>query len=203
VDNYREGIYVTIYALTNLAMLAGSTRGTLAHVSSLRHDVARGTVLTRFSDAGVQRFLAIPAGELRRAYAPVIRRFVLLHRVVVVLVIVLVLDFVVVVALFTETAFPRVLLRSPLIDRRAMRTTTPDYVHPALAASVLAALASLLQSPALAAVAQVLLEDRLARRAVLARQIGARIVAAFLHAVALEDVLVVTHVEVHVDSVDL
>jgi len=79
------------------------------------------------------------------------------------------LDFVIVVALVTETAFPRILFGSPLIDRRAMRTTASDYVHPALAAPVLAAFASLLQSPAFATVAQVLLEDRLARRAILAR----------------------------------
>jgi len=150
-------------------MFAGPTRGTLAHVSSLWHDVTRGTVLTRFSNAGIQRFLTIPTGELRRAYTPIIRRLVFLHGVVVVFVIIFVLDFVIVVALVTETAFPRIFFGSPLIDRRTMRTTASDYVHPALAAPALATLASFLQSPALATVAQVLFEDRLACCAILAR----------------------------------
>lgn len=185
-------------------MLASSAGRTLAHVTTLRHDVARSTVLTRFSDARVQRFLAVPAGELWRTYAPVIRRLVLLHRVVVVLVVVLVLDLVIVIALVAEAAFPHVSSRTPpLIDRRAVRASTSDYVHSALAASVPAVFTSLLQSPALATVAQVLLEDWLARRAVLTGQTRAGIVAAFLHAVTLEDVLVVTHVEIHVDPVDL
>lgn len=184
-------------------MYAGSTRRTLAHVSSLRQNVASGTVLAGLADAGVQRLLAISAGELRRANASVVRRLVLLHRIIAVVVIVLVLELVIVVALAGDAALPRVLLGPRLLDRRAVGTTASDYVHPALSASIVPVLASFLQPPAFPTVAQILLEDRLARRAVLTGQIGAGIVTALLHAVALEDVLVATHVKIHVDPIDL
>lgn len=186
-------------------MLAGSAGRTLAHVSSLRQNVAGGSVLAGLADARIERLLAVSAGELRRTYASVVRRLVLLHRVIVVIVIVLVLKLVIVVALFGGAAFFRVLLRLLLIDRRAMIALASHDVH-TLAATVTATvsvLAPLLQSSALTAVAQVLLEDRLTRRAVLAGQIGARVVAAFLHAVTLENVLVVTDVEIDADPVYL
>lgn len=185
-------------------MLAGPTGRAFAHVSTLRQNVAGGAVLTGLADTRIQGLLAVPAGVLRRAYAPVIRRLVLLHRVIAVLVAVLVLELVIVIALVGGAAFPRAPLGSPLVDRGAVRTSASDYVHSdALAAASVPAPTPLLHPPALPAVAQVLLEDRLARRAVLTRQIGARVVAAFLHAVALEDILVATHVQVHVDPVDL
>lgn len=184
-------------------MYAGSARRTLAHVSSLRQDVAGGTVLAGLADARVQRLLAVSAGELRRTNASVVRRIVLLHRVIAVVVIVLVLRLVIVIALAGDAALPRVLLGSRLLDRRAMRTTASDYVHPALPAPIVPASASFLEPPAFPTIAQILLEDRLARRAVLTGQIGAGIVTALLHAVTLEDVLVATHVEIHVDPINL
>lgn len=185
-------------------MLAGSTRRTLAHVSSLRQDIAGGTILAGFADAGVQRLLAIPAGELRRTNASVVRQSVLLYRVIAVIVIILILELVIVIALAGYATFPRVFLGSRLLYRCAVRTSTSNNVHSAsLAASVVPALAFLLQLPAFPAVAQILLEDRLARRAVLTRQIGACVITTLLHAVALEDVFVATHVEIHVEPVDL
>lgn len=135
--------------LTDLAMFAGSTGRALAHVSSLRQDVTSGTVLARLADARVQRFLAVSAGELWRAYAPVVRRLVLLHRIITVIVIFLVLQ------LGIEIALPGILLGPPLVDRRAVGTLASDYVHPdtfAVAASAVLALAPLLQSPAIPAV---------------------------------------------------
>lgn len=195
-----------LFVLTDLTVLAGSARRAFAHVSSLRQDVAGGAVLAGLADARVQRLLAVATGELRRAYASVIRRLVLLHRIIAVLVIVLIFELVVVVALVGGAVFPRAPLGSfPRVHRGAMAAPAPDDVHPgfvAVATSVPAS-TSLLQPPALPAVAEILLEDRLARRAVLAGQIGTRVVAALLHAVALEHVLVTTHVEVHVDPVDL
>lgn len=187
-------------------MLAGPARRALAHVSSLRQDVAGGPVLTGFADARIQRLLAVATGELRWAYAPVIRRLVLLHGVIAVLVVVLVLELVVVVALAAGAVFPRAPLGPfPWIHRGAMTTPAPDDVHAAFVAvtTSVPASASLLQPPAFPAVAEILLENWLARRAVLAGQVGTGVVAAFLHAVALEHVLVAAHVEVHVDPVDL
>lgn len=135
--------------LTDLAVFAGSTGRALAHVSSLRQDVASGTVLTRLADARVQRLLAVSAGELWRAYAPVVRRLVLLHRIVTVIVIFLVLQ------LGIEIAFSRILLGPPLVDRRAVGTLASDYVHPdtfTVAAPVVPTFTPLLQSPAIPAI---------------------------------------------------
>lgn len=157
--------------LTDFAVYAGSTRRTLADVSSLRQDVAGGTVLTGFSDTRVQRFFAVPAGELRRAYASVIRRFVLLHRVIFMIVIILILELIIIVALVVGAAFLRAFLHFPLVDRRAVGTPASDNVHStfAIAASVVSVFTPLLQSSAVPAVAEILLENRLTRRAVLTR----------------------------------
>lgn len=193
--------------LTDFTVLAGPTRWTLAYVSSLRQDVASGAVLTRLTDARVQRLPAVTACELRRAYASVVRRLVLLHRIIAMLVIILVLQLVIVVALVGGATFPRTPLGSFLrIDRGAVAAPAPDDVHPAfvaVATSAISASTSLLHPSALPTVAQVLLEDRLARRTVLAGQVGTRVVAAFLYAVTLEHVLVAAHVEVHVNPVNL
>lgn len=114
-------------------MLASSTRRAFAHVSSLRQDIASGTVLAGLTDARIQRFLAVSTSELRRTYAPIIWWLVLLHRVIAVVIIFLVLELGIVIALL------RVLLGPSLVDRRAVGTSASDYVHPAafaVAASV-------------------------------------------------------------------
>lgn len=102
--------------LTDLTVFAGSTRRTLAHVSSLRQDVAGGTMLARFADAGIQRLFTISTGELRRANASVVWRLVLLHSVIAMVVIVLVLELVIVIALAGDAAFFRVLLGPRFLD---------------------------------------------------------------------------------------
>lgn len=180
-------------------MFSSSTRRALADVTTLRKDVASGAMLARFAYAGVQGFFAVPSSELRGADAPVIGWVVLLHSVIPVFVIVLVVDVVVVIALGRRATLPRVLLRPSLIDRGAMGPFAPNNIHAAL----VPILPAFLDPPALAAVAEILFEDRLARGAVLAGQIGARILPALFHAVALQDVLVVAHVKVHEIPIDL
>lgn len=181
-------------------MFAGPPRGALADVTTLGENIASGPVLTRLPYARIQRLLAISTRELRRADASVIGRLVFLNRVISMLVTVLVIDLVIVIALGRGATFPRVLLRPAFtIDQGAMSPLAPHDVHPALAPP----LAPFLDPPALVPVAQVLLEDRLAGGTVLAREIGARVLPALLHAIRLQDLFVAAHVEIHVDSIDL
>lgn len=181
-------------------MFAGPPGRALANVATLGENVASGPVLARLSYARVQRLLAISTRELRGADASVIGRLVLLDRIISVLVTVLVIDVVVVIALGRGATFPRVLLRSTFaIDQGAMSPLAPHDVHPVLALP----LPPFLDPPALVAVAQILLENRLASGAVLARKIGARVLPALLHAIRLQDLFVAAHVEIHVDSIDL
>lgn len=127
--------------LTDLTVLASSTRRALAHVSSLRQDITSGTVLAGLTDARIQRFLAVSTSELRWTYTPIVRRLVLLHRVIAMVIIFLVLELGIVIA------FPRVLLCPSLVDRRAVGTPAPNYVHSAafaVATSVVPAFTPLL-----------------------------------------------------------
>ena len=171
-------------------MFSSPARWTLAHVTTLRQDVAGGSVLTRFAYTRIQGLLAVSTGELRWTDASVIRRFELLHRVVTMLETGLVIDVV---------TFLRVLLRPALIDRGAMGPLASHDVHPVL----VLALSPFLYSSALAAVAPILLEDRLTRCAVLTRQIGARVLPTLFHSVRLQDLLVAAHVEIDEVPIDL
>lgn len=181
-----EGVNVLFRLLTNFAMNAGPTGRTLANVSTLGQYVASGTVLAGLVDARIQGFLAITAGELRRANALVIRRLVLFYRVISTLETPLVIEIVVVIALRTDATLFRILLRSWLIDRGAMRALTPDDVYAVLPSVLVdSILTPLLQSSTLAAIAKILLVDRLAGRSVLAGKIGARVFSAFLNAISL------------------
>lgn len=171
-------------------MFSSSAWWTFAHVTTLRQDVAGGSVLTRFAYTRIQRLLAVSTGELRRTDASVIRRFELLHLVISMLEAGLVIDVV---------TFLRVLLRSALIDRGAMSPLASHDVHPVL----VLAFPSFLDSSALAAVAPILFEDRLTRCTVLTRQIRARVLPALLHSVSLQDLLVAAHVEIDKVPIDL
>lgn len=156
-------------------------------------------MLTRFANARVQGLLTIPASELWRTDAPVIRWIVFLHSIISMFKIVLVIDVIIVVAFRGSATFFRVLLRSSLVDRGAVRSFASYDIH----AILVSAFSSFLDSPAFATVAEIFFEDRLAGGSVLAGQIGARVFTAFFHAIGFEDVLVVAHVEVRRLSVDL
>lgn len=157
-------------------MLAGPARRALAHVSSLWKDIASSTVLAGLADTRIQRLFTVTASKLRWAYTSVVRRLVLFHRVIAVLVIVLILELVVVVALVGGTASSRVSLESLSwsFDRGAMVTFTPNNIHSTPVAVTIAvatpvpASTSLLQPFTLPTVTEIFLKNWLARRTVLA-----------------------------------
>lgn len=193
-----------IWVLTNFAMNAGPAGWTFANVSTLGQYVASGTVLAGLVDTRIQGFLAIPAGELRRANALVIRWLVLFDRVIATLETPLVIKIVVVIALCTNATFLRILLRSWLIDRGAMRALTPDDAYAVLASVLIdPILTPLLQSSTFPTIAEILLVDRLTSRSVFTGKIGARVVSAFLNAISLQNVFISSNVQVHEYSIDL
>lgn len=193
-------------------MLPSPARWTLADIATLWQYVTGCSMLAGFSHAGIQRLLAILSCVLRRTDASVIRRFVSWRAVVVIFVIRFVIEIVVEVATRTGASYSRrfrcVLSLRPLrlrLDRGAMRALAPDDVHsPFVSAGVLSFALSLLRTAsAFTAVAQILLEYRLAGRAVSAGQIRASVLATFLHPISFQHVLVLADMEIHRHPVDL
>lgn len=110
----------------------------------------------------------------------------------------LVIDVVIIIALGCRATFLRVFLRSALIDRDAVRSLASHDVH----AILVFTFPSFLNSSALATVAEIFLEDGLTCCAVLARQIGTRVLSALFNAISLQDLFIAADMKIDEIPID-